>query len=168
MLVESKEILKVLSRNHRREMRGKMGGSAMCICGEGCGGTSACGEMSGLVEYVEKLEAENHILNTSNHLREAEVNDLNRRYITAVNDRVGGLQEIRRLQTENQRLREANRWIPVGERLPLANGGYEVTLKPYGSGSPFVCFTSFWEGRFETSHEVMAWRELPEPYQGDL
>jgi hypothetical protein len=58
MFIESKEILKVLNKNHQREMKGKMGGSVMCICGEGCGGTVACGQMSELVEYIERLEAE--------------------------------------------------------------------------------------------------------------
>ena len=73
--------------------------------------------------------------------------------------------EIAELEAENQRLREVNRWTPVGERLPEKEGSYLVSY--YG-----VKFTSdgYFNGkRFSgESRIVSAWRELPEPYQEDL
>ena len=73
--------------------------------------------------------------------------------------------EIVELAAENERLREASRWIPVGERLPEKEGSYLVSY--YG-----VKFTrdGYFNGkRFSgESRIVSAWRELPEPYQEDL
>jgi hypothetical protein len=76
------------------------------------------------------------------------------------------LAEIRNLKAENQRLREANPWIPVSERLPQEEGKYETTYE-YGDGKRQV--EQFWfDGKQFFAHYVIAWRELPEPYQEDL
>ena len=66
MFIEHRAILKVLSQHHAKEMRGKAGASVMCVCGAGCGGTQACGEMKGLIAYVEKLEAKVEALENPN------------------------------------------------------------------------------------------------------
>jgi len=55
------ELKRVLSQHHAQEMRGKLGGSAMCICGQGCGSTEACGEyailLRDLTTATAKIEA---------------------------------------------------------------------------------------------------------------
>ena len=66
MRIEHKEILKALNKNHSREMKGRAGGAVMCICGQGCGGTAACGEMSVLIAYVENLEEKLEKLSNQN------------------------------------------------------------------------------------------------------
>jgi len=38
-------------------MRGKLGGSAMCICGQGCGSTEACGEYAILLRDLTTATA---------------------------------------------------------------------------------------------------------------
>ena len=74
-------------------------------------------------------------------------------------------ERIAELEAENQRLREANRWIPVGERLPESEGTYETTYE-YGDGKRQI--QRFWFEGDQFPHYVLAWRQLPEPYQGDL
>jgi len=55
------ELKRVLSQHHAQQMRGKLGGSAMCICGQGCGSTEACGEygilLRDLATATAKIEA---------------------------------------------------------------------------------------------------------------
>jgi hypothetical protein len=73
---------------------------------------------------------------------------------------------IAELEAENQRLKDANRWIPTSERLPETEGMYETTYE-YGNGKRQI--EKFWfDGKQFFAHYVIAWRELPEPYQGDL
>ncbi len=83
------------------------------------------------------------------------------------------------LRAENERLarevealrRDAWRWIPVDERLPLIGPGYVhnlLVVNEYGS-----CDTATWDGYaqyFEMGstsrlggHPVVAWQALPEP-----
>jgi hypothetical protein len=70
---------------------------------------------------------------------------------------------IAELEAENQRLREAGRWIPVGERLPEKEGSYLVSYY----GGKFTSYGYFNGKRFSgESRIVSAWREMPEPYQG--
>lgn len=79
--------------------------------------------------------------------------------------------ELERLEAENQRLKDANRWIPVSERLPAHNREYLVTLQIGSAGRPFTGICRFYATAFESANgfgSVVAWQELPEPYQGDL
>lgn len=71
------------------------------------------------------------------------------------------------LKDENQRLRDANRWIPVSERLPETHGAYLVTLQCSPVHKRFGGSRVFLDGVFEpqTEAEVLAWREFPEPYE---
>ena len=52
------------------------------------------------------------------------------------------------------------RWIPVSERLPEKTGKYLVTVK---NGNVYAGTYSAYEGKFNNS--VIAWMELPEPYE---
>lgn len=75
-------------------------------------------------------------------------------------------------------------WIPVSERLPEENGHYLVTYHEWGKGDylpefDFTCIKilRFYRGEFkmpiccdnkiddDIGREVLAWRELPEPYK---
>lgn len=116
-----------------------------------------------LFEQAQELEAENQ------RLREqvssiAKLLDLplqKQRILTAAY-----LAEWSALKAENQRLKDANRWIPVSERLPETEGMYETTYE-YGNGKRQI--EKFWfDGKQFFAHYVIAWRELPEPYQGDV
>ncbi len=68
------ELKRVLSQHHAQEMRGKLGGSAMCICGQGCGSTEACGEyailLRDLTTATAKIEALEAKLATAERLRQ--------------------------------------------------------------------------------------------------
>ena len=59
-------------------------------------------------------------------------------------------------------------WIPVTERLPKEGGNYLVSGK-WESGKESVgdCEFSVEDGYFQTAwnFDVLAWRELPEPYK---
>ena len=60
-------------------------------------------------------------------------------------------------------------WIQVTERLPKKDGSYLVSGK-WWSGKESVgdCEFSVEDGYFQTAwnFDVLAWRELPEPYKG--
>ena len=67
------------------------------------------------------------------------------------------------------KLEEESHWIPVTERLPKEDGNYLVSGK-WESGKESVgdCEFSVEDGYFQTAwnFDVLAWRELPEPYKG--
>jgi len=71
------ELKRVLSQHHAQQMRGKLGGSAMCICGQGCGSTEACGEyailLRDLTTATAKIEALEAKLAAAEKLCDAEV-----------------------------------------------------------------------------------------------
>jgi hypothetical protein len=86
-------------------------------------------------------------------------------------------------QAEVKRLRDANRWIPVSERLPVITGEWGQFLVageefewhfPGNEEGPttvkkpvvWACFFSNEEG-FHSSIEVTHWRPLPEPPQNE-
>lgn len=79
-----------------------------------------------------------------------------------------------KLEAENQKLRDANRWIPVSDRLPAQKAYYyceviDSTSVSRWYGALYV-MQQWWNGsdwNTPESAEVIAWRELPEPYQGD-
>lgn len=71
--------------------------------------------------------------------------------------------------TELQERREADRWIPVSERLPEKDGYYLITRLNYGEAvtdkrsfnrrngyGSFVC------------NNVTAWKEMPKPYESEV
>ena len=63
-------------------------------------------------------------------------------------------------------------WIPVSERLPENDGFYIATLdgKIVGDDRPFSGLAEFEDGTWVDDEEdykcVIAWKPLPEPYQG--
>ena len=84
-------------------------------------------------------------------------------------------------------LDERTRWIPVGERLPDANGRYLVTRGLNACGALWnrvyiVNYSDlmglkkekiFWQGNvsksdFEVIFDVIAWMPLPEPYKEEV
>lgn len=73
------------------------------------------------------------------------------------------------LRNENQRLRDANRWIPVREGLPEVEGEFWVTISrtPTSHSAHFVCIDLF-DGDEFNALDVIAWRELPALYQEDV
>ena len=77
-----------------------------------------------------------------------------------------------------------NGWIPVSKRLPEENGHYLVTYHEWSKGEylpefDFTCvkILRFYHGEFkmpvccndkieqDIGREVLAWRELPDPYK---
>lgn len=70
--------------------------------------------------------------------------------------------------TELQERREADRWIPVSERLPEKEGDYLVDCKERHFAIEHFYFsiadrTPYWSGM----RKVYAWRPLPEPYESE-
>jgi len=73
----------------------------------------------------------------------------------------GCLESIETLMAEGEIYDiEYSRWIPVSERLPKEEGLYLV----YTEEQPFVC--SFEDGEFFID-EVLAWMQLPQPYEAE-
>ena len=72
-------------------------------------------------------------------------------------------------ETRLMSLKPEPHWIPVTERLPKKDGSYLVSGK-WWSGKESVgdCEFSVEDGYFQTAwnFDVLAWRELPEPYKG--
>lgn len=68
--------------------------------------------------------------------------------------------------TELQERREADRWIPVSERLPKSgNKAYLVTVD-YGLGVTTSCQRFFFNDEIGWNDDsVIAWKPLPEPYK---
>lgn len=80
--------------------------------------------------------------------------------------------------TELQERREADRWIPVCERLPNTLGVYNVTRKIIEGETSYVisdaCYfdgQNTWHADTGVNHgrpyltDVIAWQPLPEPYK---
>lgn len=63
---------------------------------------------------------------------------------------------VARLQARIAELENADRWIPVSERLPEQPGHY-LACSIHGH----VHLTGFHAGRFGSSRELTHWRELP-------
>lgn len=68
-------------------------------------------------------------------------------------------EQLAKWLTELKARREADRWIPVSERLPEKEGDYLICT-PSGD----VDTNAFMFGQF-TRPYVIAWRHLPEPYK---
>lgn len=50
---DKQALRKLLSKNHAKAMEGMAGGAAMCVCGQGCGGTPECGAYAVLLMQLE-------------------------------------------------------------------------------------------------------------------
>ena len=77
-------------------------------------------------------------------------------------------QKIRNTQLRQrvQELEEAQRWIPVTERLPEKEGAYQVTREHSITADIFVANDIYSPTFGEYFHpSVIAWRELPSPYE---
>jgi len=81
-------------------------------------------------------------------------------YMTKANENVDNLHaEIKELEAELAALREANRWIPVSERLP-ENGQEILALGRNKTVDSWLYYPAV-EGVFRL--EYTHWRPLPEP-----
>ena len=78
--------------------------------------------------------------------------------------------------TELAERREADRWIPVSERLPNCNGVYNVTRIIDGTRIADACYfdgQNTWHSDICVNHgrpylyDIIAWRPLPEPYESE-
>lgn len=67
-----------------------------------------------------------------------------------------------------------NKWIPISERLPIRNGVYIVTRIIEGTAISDACYfdgQNTWHRDVCVNHgrpyltDIMAWQELPEPYE---
>lgn len=128
-------------------------------------------------ERIAELEAENQRLNEllaiekdvsegaliANQLNFNVDKSANKSLNALVNHVMKANQE---LKDENQKLRDANRWIPVSERLPETIGRYQTTYK-FANGDKEIVDAWFDGIKFPSTKHI-AWREIPEPYQGDL
>ena len=97
---------------------------------------------------------------------ESEDDEMNRpnfnldEYMTKANENVDNLHaEIKELEAELAALREANRWIPVSERLP--ENGQEILALGRSKTVDNWLFYQAVEGVFRM--EYTHWRPLPEP-----
>ena len=62
--------------------------------------------------------------------------------------------------------READRWIPVSERLPDKSDWYFATMVgEFGNTHTYSVFYSTTNKTFEFLEKVTAWKPLPEPYK---
>ena len=59
----------------------------------------------------------------------------------------------------------AQRWIPVSERLPKMAGTYLVTNSMIGYHQ--IEITYFEDGQWDTGGMPIAWSRLPEPFKGE-
>ena len=97
---------------------------------------------------------------------ESEDDEMNRpnfnldEYMTKANENVDNLHaEIKELEAELAALREANRWIPVSERLP--EEGQKIWAKEYGKGIQEFKYSKALVEIFVRHYTH--WRPLPEP-----
>ena len=69
--------------------------------------------------------------------------------------------------TELQERREADRWIPVSERLPEYSGLYLVSIYELVTVANFTG-TEFTDRSIPNAvREVFAWKPLPKPYESE-
>lgn len=78
------------------------------------------------------------------------------------------LERIKELEQQLAAEREANRWIPVSERLPAVSGNYLTNASHWITAHELV-FTvktkQWWDSTNQEYVEPTHWRELPKFYQ---
>ena len=106
-------------------------------------------------------------------LTNADCNDLTK-YISGLKGKIAAYENdlpllkaterIAELEAENAALREANRWIPVGERLPEEGQECDILFdKPvYANGCRAGICSEYW-GKLGFSRDITHWRPLPAP-----
>lgn len=72
---------------------------------------------------------------------------------------------IERLARENAELKEAQRWVPVSERLP-EDGVNVITVDKYGRVSKCNCLKSY-VTKYGNYDNVTHWQPLPQPPKGE-
>lgn len=132
-------------------------------------------------------EAISHAREKAKELREqAGFETDNLRYMMSDSER----QDCRECATEHEQLadwleelkarREADRWVPVSERLPNTLGVYNVTRKLnegetiyYISGASYFDGQNTWYADTGINHgrpyltDIIAWKPLPKPYESE-
>lgn len=51
-------IRQACSEVHAREMKGRAGVAVICVCGQGCGGSAACGMLSAIRSFIRYADAD--------------------------------------------------------------------------------------------------------------
>ena len=70
--------------------------------------------------------------------------------------------------TELKERREADRWIPVSERLPDESGFYIVTIADqYQMYVNTLFFMKSSADMWEHDKSIVAWKPLPKPYESE-
>ena len=115
---------------------------------------------------IEKLKAELSV----------NLNDLE--WMTEQRDKLQAeVDRIKELEAENEKMKEANRWIPVAERLPDDGVPVLVTYLGYYDNKPYSDgvakwkienngYNGGWEWELdgdEVKVQITHWRPLPEP-----
>jgi hypothetical protein len=72
--------------------------------------------------------------------------------------------QLATVKAERDALREANRWIPVGERLP-ENEIRTLALGPWFDGEAYYQNGEWLDWVDDVSCDITHWRPLPEPPQ---
>ncbi len=78
--------------------------------------------------------------------------------VAAANGYIPALDEIERLQAELAALKEANRWIPVSERLPEENGEYWTIVNVYSHPESHSFRNGEW--RISAGYGITHWRPI--------
>lgn len=102
-------------------------------------------------------------------MTDKEIEMMEKRYSDALKQ-----ERLSELEAENQKLRDANRYlarvnrmIPISEKKPTRKDFFLCQIDGDYGGSVFR--SRWFEGnKFDTDDVVVAWCELPEPYQGDV
>ena len=124
---------------------------------------------------VGKLLMENNKLEARIAELEAELKELQDDFVSSQNMLGGAVLEIERRANNVHELEAAQRWIPVGERLPEKEDGYltayrtkdaigAVTLRVYVGGG------RWFDGNIDyevSPQNVTHWMPLPVPPEGD-